>query len=129
MPHPPFYYTKQGKQTDKKTLIEESNDLSPNSYLGYIPKTNKVIKQIVNSILDHAKKPVVVILMGDHGFRTNQPANFHFRSQNAVYVSFKNMKDLYPNISNVNEFRVLLNDLFRTNYPLLKDSTEFLIDK
>lgn len=129
MPHPPFYYTTKGKQTDKKLLIEENNKLAPSSYLGYIPQTNTVIKQIVNSILDHAKKPVVIVLMGDHGFRTQQPEQYHFRNQNAIYISFKEQQGFYPTISNVNEFRVLLNNLFHTPLPLLKDSTQFLLDK
>lgn len=129
MPHPPFYYNKQGKQTDKKILIEEKSNLTPTSYLDYIPKTNEVIKQLVSSIISHAKRPVVIILLGDHGFRTSQPEPYHFRNQNAVYVSFKDQKWFYPGISNVNEFRVLFNNLFYTSLPLLKDSTSFLVDK
>ena len=129
MPHPPFYYNKNGKQTDKKILIEENDKLAPTSYLEYIPKTNEVIKQIVNSIINNAKRPVVIILMGDHGFRTRQAESYYFRNQNAVYVSFKNQKWFYPTISNVNEFRVLFNNLFHTSYSLLRDSTSFLTDK
>jgi len=129
MPHPPFYYNRNGKQADKKVLIEESNKLAPASYLEYIPKTNQVIKQLVNSIIQNARKPVVIILMGDHGFRTNQPESFHFRNQNAVYMSLTNEKWFYPGISNVNQFRVLFNNLFHTSLPLLRDSTIFLVDK
>jgi len=129
MPHPPFYYNKNGKQANRKILIEESNKLAPSSYLEYIQRTNEVIKQIVNSIIDNTGRPVVIILMGDHGFRSQQPESFHFRNQNAIYVSFKDQKWFYPDISNVNEFRVLFNNLFHTAYPLLKDSTSFLADK
>lgn len=129
MPHPPFYYTAGDKRTDKRILIEENEKLTPASYLKYIPKTNEVIKHIVNSIIINVKRPVVIILMGDHGFRTRQPEAYYFRNQNAVYVSFRSQKWFYPNISNVNEFRVLFNNLFHTSYPLLKDSSCFLIDK
>jgi hypothetical protein len=129
MPHPPFYYNRNGKETDKKTLIEESNKLAPASYLEYIPRTNQVIKELVNSIIQNAKRPVVIIIMGDHGFRTRQPESFHFRNQNAVYVSFTHEKWFYPGISNVNQFRVLFNNLFHTSLPLQKDSTSFLADQ
>jgi hypothetical protein len=129
MPHPPFYFNRKGKQTDKKILIEENNKAPASSYLDYIPKTNKVLKQIVNSIIKNAKRPFVIIFMGDHGFRTKQPKEYYFRNQNAVYFSFTNQKHFYPNITNVNEFRILFNDLFHTSLPLLKDSTVFLIDK
>jgi len=129
MPHPPFYYSQDRKQTDRNVLVEENNKLSPSSYLGYLPKTNLVIKQLVNSIITNAKRPVVIILMGDHGFRTRQPEPYHFRNQNAVYTSFSTDNWFDPNISNVNEFRVLSNHLFQTSFSLLKDSTVFLRDK
>jgi hypothetical protein len=129
MPHPPFYYNKNGRVTDKKILIEEHSHPSPAFYLEYLPKTNEVIKQLVMSIIRNAKRPVVIVLMGDHGFRTDQPESHHFRNQNAVYVSFTDQKWFAPAISNVNEFRVLFNHLFKTSFPLLKDSTCFLKDK
>ena len=129
MPHPPFYYNRQGKQTDKKTLIEENSKVNASSYLEYIPKTNEVLKQIVNSIIKNAKRPVVIIFMGDHGFRTRQPKEYYFRNQNAVYFSFGNQEKISPAITNVNEFRIVFNDLFHTSFPLLKDSTVFLVDK
>ena len=129
MPHPPFYYNSRGKQTDERILIEENNKLTAASYLGYIPRTNQVVKEIVSSIMTHAKRPAIIILIGDHGFRSTPPETYHFRNQNAVYVSFKKEKWFYPGISNVNEFRVLFNNLFHASYPLLRDSTSFLIDK
>jgi hypothetical protein len=128
MPHPPFYFNKNGRQGNKSTLIAENTSLPIKSYLEYLPYTNGVIKKIVNSILDNTKKPVVIILMGDHGFRTKQPEPYHFRNQNAVYISSGNYKGFYDTISNVNEFRVLFNNLFHTSLPLLKDSTSFLVD-
>jgi phosphoglycerol transferase MdoB-like AlkP superfamily enzyme len=129
MPHPPFYFNKKGKQDDKATLIAENKSLPIKSYLEYLPYTNEVIKKIVNSILDNTKKPVVIILMGDHGFRTKQPKLYDFRNQNAIYISTGNYKGFYDGISNVNEFRVLFNNLFHASLPLLKDSTSFLVDK
>jgi hypothetical protein len=130
MPHPPFYFNKNGKQTDKKVLITENETVPVKSYLEYLPYTNAVIKNLVTSILDNAKRPIVIILMGDHGFRTRQqPEPYYFRNQNAVYISSGNYKGFYDNISNVNEFRVLFNNLFHTSFSLLKDSTSFLIDK
>jgi len=129
MPHPPFYFNKKGKQDDKATLIAENKSLPIKSYLEYLPYTNEVIKKIVNSILTNTKKPVVIILMGDHGFRTKQPKPYHFRNQNAIYISSGNYKGFYDSISNVNEFRVLFNNLFHTSLPLLKDSTSFLVDE
>jgi hypothetical protein len=129
MPHPPFYYDKNGKEKDKQKLLEENKNLNVNSYLDYLPSTNKVIKQLINSIIDHAKRPLVIILMGDHGFRANQPQNYYFRNLNAVYTSSGNYQGFYENISSINEFRILFNNLFLTSFQPLKDSTLFLTDK
>jgi len=129
MPHPPFYFNKNGKQEDEKILIAENKTVPIKSYLEYIPYTNEVIKKLVNSILNNAKKPVVIILLGDHGFRALQPEAYYFRNQNAVYISTGDYTGFYDSISNVNEFRVLFNNLFHTFFSMRKDSTIFLIDK
>jgi hypothetical protein len=129
MPHPPFYYQGNNKEENEQKLLAEQQLPTINSYLGYIPRTNQVIKEIVNKIIGQAKKPVVIILLGDHGFRTEQPQQFYFRNLNAVYLSSKNYSGFYDSITNVNEFRVLLNNLFNTKLTLVKDSTVFLRDK
>jgi len=129
MPHPPFYYQGNNKEENEQKLLAEQQLPTINSYLGYIPRTNLVIKEIVNKIIDQAKKPVVIILLGDHGFRTEQPQQFYFRNLNAVYLSSKNYSGFYDSITNVNEFRVLLNNLFNTKLTLARDSTVFLRDK
>ena len=129
MPHPPFYYDKTGKEKDKQKLFEEYKNLNINSYLNYLPATNKVMKQVVNSIMDHAKRPVVILLISDHGFRAHQPQEYYFRNFNAVYTSSGNYQGFYENMSNVNEFRILFNNLFQASFLPLKDSTIFLTDK
>lgn len=127
MPHPPFYYNKYGQEKTKEQIIKDGEGIVP--YLDHLPKTNEVLKQIVNSILAHAKKPVAIVLMGDHGFRNGQTKEFKFRNMNAVYMSSGNYSGFYDSITNVNVYRVLFNNLFKASLPLKKDSTVFLIDK
>jgi hypothetical protein len=127
MPHPPFYY-ENGREKSKQELLAENDTITVSSYLGYLPQTNLVVKKIVTSILDNTKKPVVIILLGDHGFRVDQPKDYHFRNLNAVYTSSGDYTGFYENMTNINEFRVLFNNLFRASFPLMKDSTVFLKD-
>jgi hypothetical protein len=68
-------------------------------------------------------------LIGDHGFREHQEKNFQFRNLNAVYISSGNYSEFYDTVTNVNEYRVLFNTLFKASLPLKKDSTIFLTDK
>jgi hypothetical protein len=129
MPHPPFYFNKYGQKKSKQEIIKDNMNLNISSYLDYLPKTNEVIKQIVSNILNNSKKPVAIVLMGDHGFREKQERDFQFRNLNAVYISSGNYAGFVNNISNVNEYAVLFNNLFSASIPLKKDSTIFLMDK
>jgi hypothetical protein len=129
MPHPPFYYDKNGNERDKQKLVEETKKPVVQPYLDYLPATNKVIRQLVTSIFDHAKRPVVIIIIGDHGYRADQPQEYYFRNLNAVFTPGKNYQGFSHSITNVNEFRTLFNNLFHLNHSLLKDSTVFLTDK
>lgn len=129
MPHPPFYFNKYGKEKTKEQIIKDNMTRDMSAYLDYLPKTNEVIKQIVNKILGSVKKPVAIVLIGDHGYREKQERNFQFRNLNAVYLSSGNYSGFYDGITNVNEYRVLFNTLFKASLPLKRDSTVFLTDK
>ena len=128
MPHPPFYYNKYGQEKSREEIVK-SGGQNISDYLDYLPKTNEVIRKIVSNILTHSKRPVVIMLMGDHGFREKQEKNFQFRNLNAVYISSGNYAGFYDTITNINEYRVLFNTLFNSSLPLKKDSTVFLMDK
>jgi hypothetical protein len=69
------------------------------------------------------------MLLGDHGFREGVKKEEHkyaFMNLNAIYLPEKNYEGFYDSISNVNQFRVLLNKEFEQHLSLLKDSTTFL---
>jgi len=44
---------------------------------------------------------------------------------NAYYVNDEAKRDLYATITPVNTFRIIFNDYFGTNYPLLDDKSYF----
>ena len=129
MPHPPYYYDKNENETAKEKLTNEY-DADKNLYLGNVAYSNLKIIQLVNDILKNTNGKAVIILMGDHGFRydKNMPASGFFQNQNAVYLPDKNYQFFYDSISGVNQFRVVLNTLFKQAIPMLKDSSVFLTD-
>lgn len=129
MPHPPFYYNKHGQEKTKEEIVQDTREMKMSSYLDYLPKTNEVIKEMVNTIFLNSRKPFAIILMGDHGYRENQDQKFQFRNLNAVFLSSRNYSGFYDSITNVNEFRVLFNNLFHASLVLKKDSTVHLKDK
>jgi len=129
MPHPPYYFDKDGNAIEKNKL-GHAYDKDKNLYLGYVGYTNTKIQELVNTILNNSKGEAVIIIMGDHGFRNdnNMPHHVFLQNQNAVYLPGKNYNLFYDSITGVNQFRVLINTLFKQNTALLKDSTSFLKD-
>ena len=129
MPHPPYYFDKIGKALPKEKLdhsFEKDKDL----YIGYVQYTNTKIIELVNTISRNTNNEAVMIIMGDHGFRNDwqMPQHVFLQNQNAVYLPGKNYNLFYDSITGVNQFRVLINTLFKQNTPLLKDTSIFLKD-
>ncbi len=133
MPHPPFFFDKNGNRKDKATIYKESviNKLTQ-PYLDYIPYTNDRVKELINAIRKNTNDSAVIIFMGDHGFRYDTkekyPINF-FQNQNAVFFPDKDYHLFYDSITNVNMFRVVFNKMFKQNIPLLNDTSIYLHDK
>jgi len=131
MPHFPFLYDSLGQARDLAAVTEDYNHpADPRSYLNYIPYTNACLKKLVSAIKKNTDGKAVIIFMSDHGYRLAgmKDRNAVFNNQDAVYLPGKDHGQLYDSISAVNEFRVVLNQIFRQNAPLLKDSFIYLKD-
>jgi len=128
LPHNPFYYDKHGTLNEPRNLRQNIQ-----GYLDYLPYTNDVIKKLLTSIRQNTHNNAVIIMMGDHGVRYPAPddtLNVHdHQNQNAIFFPNGDYHLLYDSISGVNQFRVVFNNIFRQNIPLLKDSTVYLTDK
>lgn len=133
LPHPPFFFDKNGNLKDKATIYKESMaDKFSDAYLDYLPYTNNKIKELIETIQHNTHDSAVIIFMGDHGFRdkTQDPYPiYHFQNQNAVYFPDRDYHLFYDSITNVNMFRTVFDKLFKQNIPLLKDTSIFLHDK
>ena len=113
-----------------KEKLEHKYDGDKSLYLDYVQYTNTKIKELVNTISHNSNEQAVIIIMGDHGFRNDaqMPEHVFLQNQNAVYLPGKNYNLFYDSITGVNQFRVLINTLFKQNTPLLKDTSIFLKD-
>ena len=116
VPHPPFIFTPDGKFF--------WNDNEEQGYVSNVEFIDSQITGVVQEIIAKSKIPPVIILMGDHG-PSGVPSkdNPHLRMEilNAYYVNDAAKADLYPSITPVNSFRVVFNNYFGTDYPLLED--------
>jgi hypothetical protein len=95
------------------------------AYFAQIEYTSKRLPEVLKKILQDSKTPPVIIVQSDHGY-VNSPKRV--KIINAYYLPDGGEKDLYPNITPVNSFRVVLNRYFSGNYPLLKDQTFHIVD-
>ena len=125
LPHIPYVYDSVGNRivsfSERKHFTLEDAD---NAYLQQLIYTNKKIGQFILELKKATAQKAIIIVMSDHGFRGAARKNIKFAYQNfnAIYLPAGNYKAWYNGISNVNQFRVLLNTEFGQQLPLLKDS-------
>ena len=130
MPH--FYYmfdSLQHRRTLSDIMGRPDPQSDPERYLEYLPYVNARIREVITTIKKNTRGKAVILFMSDHGYRydaANILRPYFFNNQNAVYLPDKDYSLFYDSITNVNEFRVLFNKLFRLNLPLLRDSVIFL---
>jgi hypothetical protein len=130
MPHYPYYFDSTGKERVFEKITEE-NATDTAAYISYLKYANKKLLELTDHILKSSPTPPVIILMSDHGFRefkNKVDAKYHFMTLNAILLPGKNYTGFYKGMSNINQFRTLLNTEFRQTLPLQKDSTSFLAE-
>jgi hypothetical protein len=140
-PHPPFVFGPNGEMLShsrsftlgNSMYVVQNNDEYIKGYRDELPYLNSLVIKTVEVILAKSKVPPIIIIQGDHGpgtyvdwdskANTNLPDRFSIL--NAYYFGKHDYTDLYPSISPVNTFRVVLNVFFGTDLELLPDICYF----
>lgn len=128
MPHHPYFFDRNGKEASIEKL-EDSYKEDMKAYVDYLQYANKKLLELVDHIKTASSKPPVIVLMSDHGFRQSRDSAttaYQFMTLNAVHLPNGNYRGFYDGMSNVNQFRVILNSQFGQRLPLLKDSSIFM---
>ena len=116
VPHPPFIFTPDGE-------FYWAQDRAA-GYVSNVQFIDAQIEAVVAEIIQQSKTPPVIIIMGDHG-ATGAPKletpQRRMSILNAYYVNDQAKQDLYATITPINSFRVVFNNYFGTDYPLLED--------
>jgi hypothetical protein len=116
VPHPPFIFTAEGD------FYWNEDEVA--GYLSNVEFIDSQIAGVVEEIIAKSEIPPVIIIMGDHGpsgVPSKDQPRLRMSILNAYYVNEAAKKDLYPGITPVNSFRVVFNNYFGTDYPLLED--------
>jgi Sulfatase len=138
-PHPPFVFDEKGVSLphDEPFKLADANhfikDHSRKAYItGYrqqMKYINTLMLETVDAILDQSKTPPIIIIQGDHGpgaylqwgsLEKTLPGE-RFSMLNAYYFPDQDYSLLYPSISPINSFRVVLDKYFGGKYELLPD--------
>lgn len=125
LPHDPYVFDSTGKlKSPEKTIVKNTQE-DLNGYYEQLRFATTVIHDLVTYIQTNNKKNTIIIVAGDHGFKTKdaQVNGYAFNNYSAFYFPDKQYQPLYSSISPVNTFRVVLNKYFNANLPLLKDSS------
>jgi len=96
-----------------------SIDLEKKGYINQIQFANSQALAIVDQILANSKTPPIIIIQGDHGLEVGE-RNLIL---NAIYLPEAGRDDLYSSISPVNTFRVIFDNYFNADLPLLPDNS------
>jgi hypothetical protein len=148
-PHPPFVFGANGEPLEpshSRALgggfsLHDGSDYvevaGKRSYVqGYRDQLTFITKRLqttIQEILTRSPEPPIIILQADHGpgsmldWNSAQNSNLLERMSilNAYYFPGQDYEMLYPEITPVNTFRVILNEHFGTEYELLDDRSYF----
>ena len=124
-PHPPFVFASDGSKIVPSSFIDQNGDYTLKKYQqGYrdeVPFTDQQLEQTITTLISKSTRPLVIVLQTDTGpWFTSGPGQFTIL--NAYYMP-GHAGQLYPGISPVNNFRVVLNAYFDANLPLLLDQS------
>ena len=127
VPHLPYTFGPNGEVPafqGKDATYEEIGA----AYVDQVRFVNKEILDVIDMLIQSSEIPPVIIVQGDHGplpDLTEDPSQ-RLPILNAYYLPGVEMdKILYPSISPVNSFRVVLNSYFMQDLPLLEDLSYF----
>jgi len=90
---------------------------------GYINNTkfiNSRLPDVIREIIQNSRIPPIVIIQSDHGY---QKQDIRFNNLNTYYFPDGDYSKLYPSITPINSFRLVFNQYFDTDYPLLEDQS------
>ena len=127
VPHLPYTFGPNGEVPAFQGKDATYEEIAA-AYVDQVEFINKEILNVIDTLIQSSDTPPVVIVQGDHGplpDLTESPAE-RLPILNAYYLPGVPMdKLLYPSISPVNSFRVVLNSYFEKNLPLLEDLSYF----
>jgi hypothetical protein len=144
-PHPPFVFDENGNPVDPpgQFNMDDSDSFHgseqdyQNGYIGQVKFLNTQMKIVLEAILKQSKTPPVIIIQADHGSglfmdsssAENTCVKERFSPFAAYYLPGVESDVIPSNITPVNLFRIILNQYFGANLPMLENEQYYYKDK
>jgi phosphoglycerol transferase MdoB-like AlkP superfamily enzyme len=132
LPHRPYYANAKGDWRSFDELMDIAGAKDDSLYLDYLPKTNQILQDLISGIMNHSKKPTVIILMSDHGYRENnniQADGIQFRNLLAIHGLDEEFIHIPDSMSNLNVFPMVFDHLFHLGLPGTRDTSINVVDR
>ena len=142
-PHPPFVFGQNGEfllpdgifntfDGDQYTAVMGKEEYVQ-GYQNQIPYITQRIQGVIQNIISNSQTQPIIVLQSDHGpgsmLHWSSPEQTNMRERmsilNAYYFPDRDYSDLYPSISPVNTFRIILNKYFQYDYDILRDESYY----
>jgi hypothetical protein len=122
-PHPPFVFGPNGEELDAQSYLNADQKYTPSAYMsGYVLQSEFLTPRVVDLVtrlIRESPTPPIIVIQGDHA-PWMQAKSRAFEILNAYYLP-DHADAVYPGISPVNTFRVILSTYLGADYPLLED--------
>ncbi|HUF00230.1 MAG TPA: hypothetical protein VMN99_13310 [Anaerolineales bacterium] len=119
IPHHPFVFGPNGEQRNGiEAGVPEFEEYKAR-YPDQVTYINQRITAIVDLILQNSVNPPIIVIQGDHGPAPFDVVERRLKILNVYYLP--DAEGLYPTITPVNTFRLIFNEFFGQNYPMLED--------
>ncbi len=127
IPHPPYIFGPNGEYVGDEHRLNGGPYGNPvddaayhQGYTDQLRYIDSVMPTILTQLISQSKIPPIIIVQGDHGFWGDPYKRLPIL--NAYYLPGKDASQLlYPGITPVNSFRVVLNAYFNGQFKLLPD--------
>ncbi|MCK5026822.1 MAG: hypothetical protein KAS07_00230 [Candidatus Pacebacteria bacterium] len=122
LPHEPYVFDQYGNSVKSKTTYEP--DEMTMRYREQLIYLNTHVEKIVDSLLEKSEIPPIIIIQSDHGATPAEITGekyYKFYNFTAIHIPDSIEHTFYGSVTPVNIFRIIFNDLFETQFPILKD--------
>lgn len=127
VPQEPFVFNRNGNPASLEENISGDDEARiKQRYVEQLIFVNKRVARLVDELIDRSDVAPIIVIQGDHGppnHRGELRNRKYFGLLNAYYLPAGGTAGLYPSITPVNSFRVILAYYFGAQMGLLEDKS------